>query len=152
MFTSAWGRKHSVRKDVNIGNCLHRQIEQLCGTTEFGVHISTILPRSTQPGNGPLPETEHAELFGRLSNFSLIGALRNTPHGKSTERNRPGAPVRRRAHLPIRPGYDYSGRRRSGLSSSSMLTSLNVITRTCLTKRAGRYMSHTHESDIRNSK
>lgn len=46
----------------------------------------------------------------------------------------------------------YSGRRRSGLSNSSMLTSLKVITRTCLTKRAGRYMSHTHESDMRNSK
>ncbi len=33
-----------------------------------------------------------------------------------------------------------------------MLTSLNVITRTCLTKRAGRYMSQTQASLIRSSK
>ncbi|RKT73023.1 hypothetical protein DFJ66_6349 [Saccharothrix variisporea] len=45
-----------------------------------------------------------------------------------------------------------SGRRRSGLSSSSTLTSLNVITRTFFTNRAGRYMSHTQASDIRTSK
>jgi hypothetical protein len=46
----------------------------------------------------------------------------------------------------------YSGSRSSGFSTSSMLTSLNVITRTCLTNRAGRYMSHTQASANRNSK
>ena len=47
---------------------------------------------------------------------------------------------------------DYSGRRSSGFSTSSMLTSLKVITRTCLTNRAGRYMSHTQASASRSSK
>ena len=47
---------------------------------------------------------------------------------------------------------DYSGSRSSGFSTSSMLTSLKVITRTCLTKRAGRYMSHTQASARRSSK
>lgn len=47
---------------------------------------------------------------------------------------------------------DYSGSRSSGFSTSSMFTSLNVITRTCLTNRAGRYMSHTQASASRNSK
>ena len=46
----------------------------------------------------------------------------------------------------------YSGSRSSGFSTSSMLTSLKVITRTCLTKRAGRYMSQTHASARRSSK
>ena len=46
----------------------------------------------------------------------------------------------------------YSGSRSSGFSTSSMLTSLKVTTRTCLTNRAGRYMSHTHASDSRSSK
>ena len=46
----------------------------------------------------------------------------------------------------------YSGSRSSGFSTSSMLTSLKVITRTCLTNRAGRYMSQTQASARRNSK
>jgi hypothetical protein len=46
----------------------------------------------------------------------------------------------------------YSGSRSSGFSTSSMLTSLKVTTRTCLTNRAGRYMSHTQASDSRSSK
>ena len=50
------------------------------------------------------------------------------------------------------PNGPDSGNRRSGLSSSSTLTSLKVITRALLRKRAGRYMSHTHASDIRTSK
>ena len=45
-----------------------------------------------------------------------------------------------------------SGSRNSGFSSSSMLTSLKVSTRTCLTNRAGRYMSHTQASLMRSSK
>src|ERR1700738_1783623 len=46
----------------------------------------------------------------------------------------------------------YSGSRNSGFSTSSMFTSLKVITRTCLTNRAGRYMSHTQASASRSSK
>lgn len=46
----------------------------------------------------------------------------------------------------------YCGSRRSVFSNSSMFTSLKVITRTCFTNRAGRYMSHTQASDIRTSK
>jgi len=45
-----------------------------------------------------------------------------------------------------------SGSRRSGLSNSSTLTSLNVMTRTFFTNLAGRYMSHTQASDMRTSK
>lgn len=37
-------------------------------------------------------------------------------------------------------------------SSSSMFTSRKVITLTCLTNRAGRYMSHTHASSSSSSK
>ena len=44
------------------------------------------------------------------------------------------------------------GSEMSGFSSSSTLTSLKVITRTFLTKRAGRYMSHTQASCISTSK
>ena len=51
-----------------------------------------------------------------------------------------------------RGSSDYSGSRSSGFSTSSMFTSLNVITRTCLTNRAGRYMSHTQASASRSSK
>ena len=50
------------------------------------------------------------------------------------------------------PNWLPSGSRRSGLSSSSMLTSLKVSTRTFFTKRAGRYMSQTQASDMRTSK
>ena len=50
------------------------------------------------------------------------------------------------------PNGPSPGSRRSGLSSSSTLTSLNVSTRTFFTNRAGRYMSHTHASDMRTSK
>ena len=46
----------------------------------------------------------------------------------------------------------YSGSRSSGFSTSSMFTSLKVMTRTCLTNRAGRYMSHTQASASRSSK
>ena len=46
----------------------------------------------------------------------------------------------------------YSGSRSSGFSTSSMLTSLKVTTRTCLTNRAGRYMSHTQASESLSSK
>ena len=51
-----------------------------------------------------------------------------------------------------RPGPAYSGISSSGLASSSTLTSLNVTTLTFLTKRAGRYMSHTQASLIVTSK
>src|SRR5688572_30845094 len=46
----------------------------------------------------------------------------------------------------------FSGSSRSGLSSSSTLTSLNVSTRTFRTNRAGRYMSQTQASDSFSSK
>src|SRR5690606_40630852 len=50
---------------------------------------------------------------------------------------------------PKRPGQppklESDGREMSGFSSSSTLTSLNVMTRTFLTKRAGRYMSQRSE-------
>ena len=46
---------------------------------------------------------------------------------------------------PCEPGQPHS---RSDVSSSSMLTSLNVITFTRSRKRTGRYMSHTHASSI----
>jgi len=45
-----------------------------------------------------------------------------------------------------------SGREMSGFSSSSTFTSLKVITRTFLTKRAGLYMSQTQASCISTSK
>jgi len=51
----------------------------------------------------------------------------------------------------IRAGYSV-GTSRSFLASSSTLTSLNVTTLTFFTNRAGRYMSHTHASDIVTSK
>ena len=44
------------------------------------------------------------------------------------------------------------GNSSSGLSSSSMLTSLKVNTRTVFAKRAGRYMSHTQASRMVTSK
>jgi hypothetical protein len=46
----------------------------------------------------------------------------------------------------------FSGSSRSGLSSSSTLTSLNVSTRTFRTNRAGRYMSQTQASESFSSK
>src|SRR5450759_2861361 len=49
-------------------------------------------------------------------------------------------------------GVRSPGSSRSVFSNSSTLTSLKVTTRTCLTKRAGRYMSHTQASDMANSK
>lgn len=52
---------------------------------------------------------------------------------------------------PSNPGLS-AGSSRSVLASSSMFTSLNVTTLTFLTKRAGRYMSHTHASDMVTSK
>ena len=45
-----------------------------------------------------------------------------------------------------------SGNSSSGFSSSSMLTSLNVTTRTVFTNRSGRYMSHTQASRMVSSK
>ena len=66
----------------------------------------------------------------------------------------PGLPARRaaaglacRAQRPTGVGHQISL-----LGSSSMFTSLNVSTRTFLTKRAGRYMSQTQASDMRTSK
>ena len=59
---------------------------------------------------------------------------------------------RRPAPRTQRPKPPFSGSERSGLSSSSMLTSLNVTTRTVFTKRAGRYMSHTQASRMVSSK
>jgi len=53
---------------------------------------------------------------------------------------------------PVGSTSTYSGSRSSGFSTSSMFTSLNVITRTCLTNRAGRYMSQTQASASRSSK
>ena len=58
------------------------------------------------------------------------------PHGR----------VRPAAHSPG------SSTESSCRASSSTLTSLNVSTRTFFTNRAGRYMSHTHASDIVTSK
>src|SRR5690606_14789886 len=86
---------------------------------------------------------------------------RNGGVGRRTAPNRATAgPARslQRALHPARAPGPYggkgppSGSRRSGFSSSSTLTSLNVITRTFLTNLAGRYMSHTQASDIRTSK
>src|SRR5690606_15095901 len=86
---------------------------------------------------------------------------RNGGVGRRTAPNRATAgPARslQRALHPVRAPGPYggkgppSGSRRSGFSSSSTLTSLNVITRTFLTNLAGRYMSHTQASDIRTSK
>jgi hypothetical protein len=50
------------------------------------------------------------------------------------------------------PNPASSGSEISGFSSSSTFTSLKVITRTFLTKRAGRYISHTQASCISTSK
>jgi hypothetical protein len=73
-------------------------------------------------------------------------------HAESRPRPRWGAsPSARGRRGQVEKGPS-SGSRRSGLSSSSTLTSLKVITRTFFTKRAGRYMSHTQASDIRTSK
>jgi len=86
---------------------------------------------------------------------------RNGGVGRRTAPNRATAgPARslQRALHPVRAPGPYggkgppSGSRKSGFSSSSTLTSLNVITRTFLTNLAGRYMSHTQASDIRTSK
>ncbi len=55
-----------------------------------------------------------------------------------------------RGRQPPKP--ESAGREMSGFSNSSTLTSLNVITRTFLTNRAGRYMSHTQASCISTSK
>ena len=52
---------------------------------------------------------------------------------------------------PETVGYD-EGSSRSGLSSSSTLTSLKVSTRTLRTNRAGRYMSQTQASESLSSK
>ena len=60
-----------------------------------------------------------------------------------------GRPTRGGGQLP-KP--ESAGSEMSGFSSSSTLTSLNVITRTFLTKRAGRYMSQTQASCISTSK
>ena len=50
-------------------------------------------------------------------------------------------------------GSETAKRQRAELgSSSSILTSRNVMTLTLLTNRAGRYMSHTHASFNSNSK
>ena len=50
------------------------------------------------------------------------------------------------------PNPESVGSEMSGFSSSSTFTSLNVITRTFFTNRAGRYMSQTHASCISTSK
>jgi hypothetical protein len=50
------------------------------------------------------------------------------------------------------PKPESAGREMSGFSNSSTLTSLNVITRTFFTNRAGRYMSQTQASCISTSK
>ncbi|MGC0363458.1 hypothetical protein ABH922_001442 [Rhodococcus sp. 27YEA15] len=92
--------------------------------------------------------------------FEMGAALRAAqPRGDDgSTRERPLTPGYRTHRVPRRFGRaldvhrDQSGRRKSGLSNSSMLTSLNVTTRTYFTNRAGRYMSHTHASDIRSSK
>ena len=52
---------------------------------------------------------------------------------------------------PLKPPASF-GSSRSGLASSSTLTSLNVTTLTFLTKRAGRYMSQTQASLMVTSK
>jgi hypothetical protein len=57
------------------------------------------------------------------------------------------------SHQPRQlPNPPSVGSEMSGFSNSSTLTSLNVITRTFFTKRAGRYISHTHASCISTSK
>ncbi len=70
--------------------------------------------------------------------------------------SRPAGPFgRRRARRAKRgqpPKPVSVGREMSGFSSSSTLTSLNVMTRTFFTKRAGRYMSQTQASCISTSK
>jgi hypothetical protein len=61
-------------------------------------------------------------------------------------------PLRRLVGSYPPKGVRSPGSSRSVFSNSSTLTSLKVTTRTCLTKRAGRYMSHTQASDMANSK
>lgn len=119
----------------------------------------------------PAPDSEvnahRGEICGVPEKMWTTGRSRGLPRprcgrGSSGSRApRPDTPPRRAApsrpqgrageggHRPKSP---LSGRSRSGLSTSSMLTSLNVSTRTFLTNRAGRYMSHTQASDMRNSK
>ena len=65
---------------------------------------------------------------------------------------RGGGPVVRPTLGGQPPKPESAGSEMSGFSSSSTLTSLNVITRTFFTKRAGRYMSHTQASCISTSK
>ena len=75
------------------------------------------------------------------------------PHGDNRALPTPrGRARRRRWYGAQEPNGPSPGSRRSGLSSSSTFTSLKVSTRTFLTNRAGRYMSHTQASDIRTSK
>ena len=77
------------------------------------------------------------------------GAKRSTHVDDRTSPLRPGDASSDRddetgKHRADDPSYE--GSLQVGLGSSSMLTSLNVTTRTVLTKRAGRQMSHTHAS------
>lgn len=95
------------------------------------------------PGRGP-PGTGVIDLTGHLARLSGRGY-----RGLVGLDYHPGR-IRSAGSSAFPDGY--SGSRSSGFSTSSMLTSLNVITRTCLTKRAGRYMSHTQASASRNSK
>ena len=83
-----------------------------------------------------------AEGTSRDSRKGMPGSLPETRTGPRTPVDNPGQP----------PKPASSGSEMSGFSSSSTLTSLNVITRTFFTNRAGRYMSQTQASCISTSK
>lgn len=122
-------------------------IEFYCCTIDFTTRIDSLAASGADFRKAQGPKQDTRNNLGGCPAFPAerIGGTQRPKAALPYESSRAAhsAPPRRAI---------YSGSRRSGLSSSSMLTSLNVITRTCLTKRAGRYMSHTQESDIRNSK
>lgn len=81
-------------------------------------------------------------LTGHGGRIAAVGVTGDARPGRTYGRGRAGQP----------PKPESAGREMSGFSNSSTLTSLNVITRTFFTNRAGRYMSHTHASCISTSK
>ena len=106
-----------------------------------------------------LPSTGGRPAWSRRSATSvlLLGLTGIRPAAATATADRRPAWLRRhggaravRRGQPPKPAS--SGSEMSGFSSSSTLTSLNVITRTFFTKRAGRYMSQTQASCISTSK
>ena len=77
----------------------------------------------------------------------LVVRRRARPARSCSRLAAPAADRPRSAHADAYPPAPRGrARQSSALASSSTLTSLKVTTRTCLTKRAGRYMSHTQAS------